>query len=52
MIITIERATVKPVENEELWSYPVEELEYLLHEENAGARYLLWEGRLYETERD
>lgn len=48
MMIIIERATEQPVENEELWSYPIEELDHLLIEENCGARYLLWEGRLYE----
>lgn len=52
MLIMIQKATEQPVENEELWSYPLEELEDLLIEENYGARYLLWEGRLYECARD
>ena len=52
MLIMIEKAVKQPVENEEFWSYPIEELDHLLTEENYGARYLLWEGRLYETARD
>ena len=48
-MIIIERATSKPVENDELWSYPVSELDHILIDENDGCRYLLWEGRLYET---
>ena len=51
-MIIIEKAGKQPVENEELLSYPIEELEDLLIGENFGARYLLWECRLYETAQD
>ena len=49
MAIVIKKATKKPIENDSIWSFPVEELDYLLETAEDGASYLLWEGRLYEV---
>lgn len=49
-MIKISKAKTKPTENEEIWSYPVAELDYLLETAEDGAEYLLWDGRLYESE--
>ena len=48
-MITISQAKTKPIEDENRWSYPVDELDYLLETADEGAHYLLWEGRLYES---
>lgn len=51
-MITIILAMVEPIEDEHTWSYPVSELEYLVEkaaEDNQKRKYLLWNGRLYET---
>ena len=51
-MITIIQAIVEPIEDENTWSYPVSELEYLVEkaaEDNQRRKYLLWKGRLYET---
>ena len=48
MEIIISKAKSKPIENEDIWSYPIEELDYLLETADDKSRYILWEGRLYE----
>ena len=47
-MIKISKATKQPIENEDVWSYPISELEYLM--ETGGGEFLLWDGRLYESE--
>ena len=48
MGIIINQAKSKPIENEDVWSYPIEEIDYLLETADDQSRFLLWEGRLYE----
>ena len=51
-MITIIKAFSEPIEDADSWSYPVSELEYLVEkaaEDNQRRKYLLWNGRLYET---
>lgn len=49
-MIKIKQATEKPIEDENHWSYPVSELDYLLEEKEDGTTFLLYDGRLYESD--
>lgn len=49
-MIKIKLAKKQPTEDENHWSYPLSELDYLLEKEEDGATFLLYDGRLYETE--
>ena len=49
-MIKIKLATEKPVEDDNHWSYPFNELDYLMEEKEDGAVFLLYDGRLYETD--
>ena len=49
-MIKIKQATEKPIEDDNHWSYPVSELDYLMEEKGDGAVFLLYEDRLYETD--
>ena len=49
-MIKIGLAKEQPIEDVNHWSYPVSELDYLLEKEEDGAIFLLYDGRLYETE--
>ena len=40
----------KVLANDELWDYPLEELDYL--QENGSGQYVLFESRLYEVNDD
>ena len=51
-MIKIKLATEKPVEDDNHWSYPFSELDYLMEEKEDGAVFLLYDGRLYETDED
>lgn len=51
-MIKIKLATEKPIEDENHWSYPFSELDYLIEEKEDGAIFLLYDGRLYETDED
>lgn len=51
-MIKIKLATEKPIENDNHWSYPFSELDYLMEEKEDGVTFLLYDGRLYETEED
>ena len=51
-MIKIKQAIEKPVEDDNHWSYPVSELDYLLEEKEDGATFLLYDGRLYETDKN
>ena len=51
-MIKIKQATKKPIEDDNHWSYPVNELDYLMKEKEDGAMFLLYDGRLYETDED
>ena len=48
-MIKIKLATEKPIEDENYWSYPVSELDYLVKEKEDGTTFLLYDGRLYES---
>lgn len=51
-MIKIIRATEQPIESHEYWSYPIEELDYVMEMADEGSicnTYLLFEGRLYEA---
>ena len=48
-LIKISKSTTKPTENKDIWSYPIDELDYLL-ETADGKEFLLWDNRLYEKE--
>ena len=51
-MIKIKQATEKPIEDDSHWSYPFSELDYLMEEKEDGAIFLLYDGRLYETDED
>ena len=51
-MIKIKQATEKPIEDENHWSYPISELDYLVEEKGDGATFLLYDGRLYEPDAD
>ena len=51
-MIKIKQATEKPIEDDNHWSYLVSELDYLMEEKEDGATFLLYDGRLYETDGD
>lgn len=51
-MIKIIRATELPIESYTYWSYPVEEIDYILtnaEEDGEDKTYLYFEGRLYEA---
>ena len=48
-MIKIIRATEQPIESYTYWSYPVDEIEYLLSNAEEDKTYLYYEGRLYEA---
>ena len=49
-MIKIKQAIEKPVEDDNHWSYPVSELDYLLEEKEDGVTFLLYDSRLYEAD--
>lgn len=51
-MIKIKQVTKKPIEDDNHWSYPFSELDYLMEEKEDGATFLLYDGRLYETDRE
>lgn len=51
-MIKIKQAIEKPVVDDNHWSYPVSELDYLMEEKDDSAMFLLHDGRLYETDED
>lgn len=51
-MIKIIYATEQPIESHEYWSYPIEEIDYVLANADEGIicdTFLLFEGRLYEA---
>ena len=50
-MIKIKQATRQPIEDDNHWSYPFSELDYLLEKEE-DATFLLYDGRLYEIDAD
>lgn len=48
-MITISQAKTQPIEDENSWSYPMEELDYLIENVEEEKHYLFWQGRLYES---
>ena len=50
-MIKIKLATKQPIEDDNHWSYPFSELDYLLEKEE-DATFLLYDGRLYETDKE
>lgn len=51
-MIKIKLATEKPIEDDNYWNYPFNELDYLMKEKENGTVFLLYNGRLYETDED
>ena len=51
-MIKIKLAKKQPIEDENHWSYPVSELDYLLEKEEDGATFSLYDGRLYEIDEE
>lgn len=51
-MIKIKLATEKPIEDDNHWSYPFSELDYLTEKEEDGVSFLLYDGRLYETDEE
>lgn len=55
-MIKIKLATEQPIEDDNRWSFPFSELDYLIEtldpSEEEDVTYLLYEGRLYETDRE
>lgn len=51
-MIKIKLAIEKPVEDDNHWSYPFSELDYLMEEKEDGTVFLLYDGRLYESSED
>lgn len=39
----------EPIENDNYWSYPFEEIDHVLENAEDGDTYLYYEGRLYEA---
>lgn len=50
-MIKIEQTTQEPIEDDNHWSYPISELDYLMEEKEDGATFLLYDGRLYESDK-
>lgn len=48
-MIKIKLATQQPIEDDNHWSYPIDELDYLLEKEDEDVTFLLYDGRLYEA---
>lgn len=42
-------ATKQPIENDEYWSYPIDELDHIFEVAEYGDVYLYYDGRLYEA---
>lgn len=42
-------ASRQPIENDEYWSYPIEELGHIFENAESDMTYLYYEGRLYEA---
>ena len=51
-MIKIKLAIEQPIEDENHWSYPFSELDYLFETEHDDTTFLLYNGRLYETDED
>jgi hypothetical protein len=51
-LIKIKLATKQPIEDDNHWSYPFSELDYLLEKEDGDATFLLYDRRLYETDEE
>lgn len=51
-MIKIKPATEQPIEDDNHWSYPISELDYLMEEKEDGTVFLLYDGRLYEGDED
>lgn len=51
-MIKIKLAKDQPIEDDNHWSYPISELDYLLEKEDDDKTYLLYDGRLYETDEE
>ncbi len=51
-MVKIKLAKDQPIEDENHWSYPISELDYLLEKEDGDKTYLLYNVRLYETDED
>ena len=51
-MIKIKLSTKQPIEDDNHWSYPFSELDYLLEKEDDDVTYLLYDGRLYETDEE
>jgi hypothetical protein len=51
-MIKIKQTTERPTEDDNHWSYPFSELDYLLEKEEGDAAFLLYDGRLYETDEE
>ena len=51
-MIKIKLATKQPIEDDNHWSYTFSELDYLLEKEDSDVTYLLYDGRLYETDEE
>ena len=49
-MIKIKQTTEKPIEDDNHWSYPFSELDYLMEEKEDGAVFLMYDGRLYESD--
>jgi hypothetical protein len=47
-LIKIKPTTKQPIEDDNHWSYPFSELDYLIEKEDCTT-FLLYDGRLYET---
>ena len=50
-MIKIKQAKEQPIEDDNHWSYPFRELDYLLEKEDCTT-FLLYDGRLYEADEE
>lgn len=48
-MIKIVFAKEKPIEDQDYWSYPFEELDHIFENADDGDVYLYYDGRLYEA---
>ena len=51
-MIKIKPTKEQTIEDENHWSYPFSELDYLLEKEENDTTFLLYDGRLYETDEE
>ena len=51
-MIKVKLAKEQPIEDDNHWSYPFSELDYLLEKEESDTTYLLYNGRLYEADEE